>query len=319
MVPLEHRDSVEFGKVYNFSLKTIEEMPLNEIQRQILESSGNLQYRPLLYRLHRAANVPSANVADVADVRKQVAPRTTSTPEKWEGLDACFNVTIRLQRGRAPRHYFRIDRATFQRETGVVVEEGESYQIRGRIEGIGDFEKRLRSLAARQDIPFYAPSDVRSSIMVGAQYSVRIDSILKMAGRDDWHNRDETDYDDWTWRDIAAWVDTEGSIHANQTKGSRYLRIGQKEKKIIQQIWTFLKSHSIECSMFLDENTGVYYVSVDRTDHIALVIKNVEPFIRTENKKREIDAFRKFLAVPRKRLHAVILEARKILDVEEAS
>lgn len=183
--------------------------------------------------------------------------------------------------------------------------------------GVGDFQKRLRSLAARQDIPFYVPMSLTGKVVIGATYTVTIDAIEKMPDYSIWRNTVGVSPNDWTWRDIAAWMDTEGSIYAAEL-GSRYLRIGQKEERIIQQICAFLSNNSIECSMFLDENTGVYYVSVDRTNQIAKVIKNVEPFIRTENKKREIAAFKEYLAKPRRRLQAVVLEARTILGVEPA-
>lgn len=314
MIPLEHRDGVEFGKVYNLRLDSIEEVPLNEEQRRILSSSKNMQYRPLLYRINR---VPKTGKDSKPETLVNLASEKSTGVNAQEPLDANFSVVARLQRGRIPRPYFRIANASFQRETGIAIEEGESYKIHGEIKGVGSFVKRLRSLAARQDIPFYVPAILKSKITVGASYSVKIHSMEKIASHETWRFLDGIPGDDWTWRDVAIWIDTEGSIHADEF-GSRYLRIGQKDEKVIQQICAFFRKHSIVCSMFLDENTGVYYASVDRTDHIAWVIKNVEPFIRTENKKREIVAFKRYLAMSRKRLQAVIIEARQILGVGES-
>jgi hypothetical protein len=51
-------------------------------------------------------------------------------------------------------------------------------------------------------------------------------------------------------------------------------------------------------------------------NEVATVVKNIEPYIRTENKKGQIQQFKESLSAPRKRLHEVIRDARKILDLE---
>jgi hypothetical protein len=318
MVPLEVRDRAQFGKVYKLSIRLIEEVLLNERQREILASAGSLQYRPLMYRISKLSKDAAPSERRPNDTSDFTHAQSPAGPKLSEPvtLHDPFCVIIRLQSGRDPRLYFRIGSEEFQAQTGVTIEEGGYYKARVRIDGIGGFEKTLRSLAARQDIPFYVPTQLSNRLHVGDKVDVIVESMEKILRNSDWDTKQAIDIGDWTWRDIAAWIDTEGTIHASQL-GSRYLRIGQKEKKIIQQICAFLHRHGILCSIILDMHTGVYYVSLDRTEHIAMVIKNVEPHIRTEKKMRDIAAFKKYLALPRKRLHASVLEARKILGIEQ--
>jgi hypothetical protein len=119
-------------------------------------------------------------------------------------------------------------------------------------------------------------------------------------------------------KEIASWSDTEGTLGSIGNIGGRhYLAIGQKDKKVIQEICTFLEREGVKPSMRLDEHTGVYYAIVNRADHIAMIIKNIEPFIRTDNKKMEIADFKQHIARPRKKLQRSIIEARRILEIEE--
>jgi len=68
--------------------------------------------------------------------------------------------------------------------------------------------------------------------------------------------------------------------------------------------------------MLLDKSVGAYHVQLRRADDVATVVKNIEPHIRTENKKEQIQQFKESLSAPRKRLHQVVRDARKILDLE---
>ncbi len=70
---------------------------------------------------------------------------------------------------------------------------------------------------------------------------------------------------------------------------------------------------------WLDKKTGAYYAFVQRTDHMAQVIKNVEPFIKTENKKRQIEAFKENLSRHRLHLEQNIVQAREILGLGRRS
>jgi hypothetical protein len=67
--------------------------------------------------------------------------------------------------------------------------------------------------------------------------------------------------------------------------------------------------------MILQKSVGCYHTNLRRVDEVATVVKNIEPYIRTENKKEQIHQFKESLSAPRERLHGVVREARKTLDL----
>ena len=270
-----------------------------------------------MYRLCRAGAEP-AITAEPAPLgpQNQIDPSQANVT-RIDGLAATFNPEIHLHSGRDPRLYFRIEMSSFKRKTGVEIEEGGFYRLGGRIGELGNFQKTLRSMASRQDIPFYVPPRMQSALKVGVEYEVTIDWIETLRRPLDWH-QEEVDVSSWTWREIGSWVDTEGTLGSIGNRGGRhYLAIGQKDEKAIRQVSAFLESEGIKPFMRLDKHTGVYYAIVNRADHIAIIIKNIEPFIRTENKKMEIADFKRHIARPRKKLRYSIIEARRILGIEE--
>jgi hypothetical protein len=204
---------------------------------------------------------------------------------------------------------------SFKEKTGLSIEEGGFYRIGARIEGVGSFQKSLRSMSARQDIPFYVPAALRDKLEVGRPCEVTIDWVEKLPRPNNSRSGEKVDVGDWSWREVASWIDTEGTIHSENR--SRYLSIGQKEKKVIQEICAFLDKEGISSSMRLDKHAGVYYVVVNKVDDIARVIRNVGPYIRTENKRREIEAFKEELAKPRAKLRTSVIHARRILGIEK--
>lgn len=68
--------------------------------------------------------------------------------------------------------------------------------------------------------------------------------------------------------------------------------------------------------MTLDRSMGGWHAHLHRVDDVASVVKNIEPYIRTENKKEQIQQFKESLMEPRKKLHGGIRKAREILDLE---
>jgi hypothetical protein len=46
----------------------------------------------------------------------------------------------------------------------VAIDEGATYKIKGEIEGVGQFEKKLRSVAAGQDMPIYVPHELKARL-----------------------------------------------------------------------------------------------------------------------------------------------------------
>ncbi|HEV2389092.1 MAG TPA: hypothetical protein VGS04_00045, partial [Nitrososphaerales archaeon] len=211
------------------------------------------------------------------------------------------------------RFYFRIDNSEYKQKTGMAIEEGATYKIKGEIEGVGQFEKKLRSVAAGQDMPIYVPRELNSKIELGKQYKITIDSIERIPSvRDSWEKL-ERPSNEWTWKEIASWIDTEGRIN---TESGYYADIAQKDKRVIQEICGFYDDHGLHPMMILNKSVGGWHAQLHRVDDVATVIKNIEPYIRTENKKEQIQQFKESLSAPRKKLHGGIRKARKVPGVE---
>jgi hypothetical protein len=214
---------------------------------------------------------------------------------------------------REDRFYFRIDNSEYRQKTGISIEEGATYKIKGEIEGIGQFEKKLRSVAAGQDMPIYVPHELKSKVELGKEYKITIDSVERIPSvRDSWEKLERPSRE-WTWKEIASWIDTEGRINSET---SFYSDIAQKDKQVIQEICGFYEEQGLHPNMVLQKSVGCYHARLAKVEDVAMVIKNIEPYIRTENKKEQIQQFKEKLSAPRKSLRSEIREARKTLDLE---
>jgi hypothetical protein len=237
--------------------------------------------------------------------------------ERVDNIGASFMAVSRLHKGdlASPRDrfYFRIDNSEFKQKTGVSIEEGATYKIIGEIEGVGRFEKKLRSVAAGQDMPIYVPHELKDKVELGKKYRITINSVERIPSvRDSWEKLEQPSMP-WTWKEIASWIDTEGRVN---TENGYYADIAQKDRKVIQEICAFYDEHGLHPNMTMQKSVGCYHAHLHRVDDVATVIKNIEPYIRTENKKEQIQQFKKSLSEPRRRLQGGIMRARKILDLE---
>ncbi len=320
-VPVESLDLIQPGKVYRVCMTSIKGISLNDGQRELLLAwtKRGVPWNRIIYRINHLRE----NQAELRDeetksekaieVQNKLAQLEKS--QRVENLAAHFTLESHRYSQKSPRMYFSIESSLFERKTGVKIEEGKSYLIKGEIEGIGNFQKTLRSCAVGQEMPIYASKEFQSKVEAGKQYNVTIDSIERLPGKSDsWAGIESKGDREWTWRDIATWIDTEGSIYT-ASRGSYYVSIAQKEKKVMQEICGFFDEQGLSCNLSHD-NRGVYHVVVNDTEHIARIIKNTEPFIRTENKKMQIDRFKEKISEPRKTLKHGIIAAREILGLE---
>ena len=323
-VPVEYQPRVQLHRVYDVRITSVKEVPLTEAQREILQdwSRRGGPWNRITYRINHM-KVDETGRSDEAKEGEKVGAKRNiwSEPEKPQSLTdiaVAFKLTALWQRsGAAPRIYFSIQNSSFEEKTGVKLEENKSYLMKGEIEGVGNFQKVLRSYAAGQDLQIYVPKESFSKAVAGKEYELTIDSIEKLPSkRDTWQGLEPIGMTDWTWRDVAAWVDTEGCIGASQ-KGNCYLTVTQKERKVLQELCAFLDKQGIQPKLRLLKGTGVYRVDVFGNDQMAKTIKNIEPYIRTENKKQQIEEFKDKLMAPRKSLRLRTRVAREILGLTE--
>lgn len=318
VTPLEHRDRVEFGKVYSVRIRLIEEVLLNEKQRNIVANAIGVQYRPLMYRLRHAVE-PGAKCELQTSVVERATDHEddgTNVPMRLEDIGAAFALKARLHTKSDNRRYFTLPNAAFEQKTGLKIEEMRDYLIKGEIQGMGEFRKVLQRCAARQDIPIYCSARLSKNITVGREYVVKVDSVEKLVRPKPWEGIKLDGLEPWAWKEVASWVDTEGAICCPSDKGGNYqILISQKEKKVLAEIARFLDQHGIRFAMNLTKSTGVYNLRILGADNAARVVKEIEPFIRTENKIVQISNFKKSICKPRKRLWPSIRDAREILGL----
>jgi hypothetical protein len=318
-VPVEQHHQIRAGKVHDIKIASVKEVPLTKSQSELVSEwrDRGVPWNRIAYRVnHMRPDTAERQIQPAQDSGGSEKKRLYQL-ERVDNIGATFVAVSRLQKGDLAnprdRFYFRIDNSEYKQNTGVSIEEGATYKIRGEIEGVGQFEKKLRSVAAGQDMPIYVPHELKSKVELGKEYKVTINSVERIPSiRDSWEKL-ERPSNEWTWKEIASWIDTEGRIN---TENGYYADIAQKDKKVIQEICAFYDEHGLHPNMTMQKSVGCYHAHVHRVDDVATVIKNIEPYIRTENKKEQIQQFKESLSKPRRKLHGGIMKARKILDFE---
>ena len=115
----------------------------------------------------------------------------------------------------------------------------------GRVDRVDAFRKPLRSCATRQYVPINLPSGLFLQLERGKGTHVTIDSVERTPSKADTWNIDKPDgVLEWTWRDVAAWIDTEGSITVSGQNICN-LTMVQKDRNVLQGLCAFLNANGI--------------------------------------------------------------------------
>ena len=119
------------------------------------------------------------------------------------------------------------------------------------------------------------------------------------------------------WKMFAAWVDTEGSISSvvakNRVKNGgvsrkrhHELAVYQTDESALGILRDFLCESGISATyLYKDKRTAVWSLKLTRIKDIEFVVSSIEPYILTENKKRQIERFKRFRAEKYKRIEQV--------------
>ena len=320
---LEQRDKVRPGRVYDVKIESVREVPLTESQREILGGPQKRgAWRSTMYKLNHAADAASGADANGRmsgnEGESKAVTREPELPSVLKDIGASFDLEARQHNWGNNRHYFRIRNSLFEEKTGMNVEEMRDYVIRGHIQGVGDIQKTLHRCATGQDIPIYVPAKLQDKVEVGKKYTITIDSIEKLPPRRGfWEGRQDSNKINWDWKEVASWVDTEGWIGSKVGHGRYAAFVCQKERGMLDGLGEFLAAQGLEPKLRFNKNDGVYQVGVSGAEQAALVVKNIEPYIRTVNKQEQIERFKDALAEPRKSLKSCIRIARKTLGIIE--
>ena len=108
------------------------------------------------------------------------------------------------------------------------------------------------------------------------------------------------------WKLFGAWLDTEGSVSSIFAKNRKInnrilykreheLAIYQADKTALEVLRDFLLEAGVSATyMYRNRKTGVWSLKLMRIRDIELAVSNVEPYLITENKKWQIERFKRF-------------------------
>ncbi|HEV2120503.1 MAG TPA: hypothetical protein VGS11_10450 [Candidatus Bathyarchaeia archaeon] len=205
---------------------------------------------------------------------------------------------------------------------GIHFEAGLTYMIRGTITGICDFEAEHEQTKTNQHVQIEVPEKWRGTFKHGETYEIRIGSVSrKQALLSDQETRLG---DIWDWELVAGWIDIEGCYIADASHGTYAVRIYQKEKLPMIGICAFLRAHGVDCTVVStltpnpsnpSQKCRGYSLVTWGAEGLARIIRNTEPYIRTQNKRNQIAHCKEELAKPRKRLEEKVIRARLMLGI----
>jgi hypothetical protein len=101
-----------------------------------------------------------------------------------------------------------------------------------------------------------------------------------------------------TWRDVAIWLDTEGSasIYRHHGRYESVVHIAQKEREPLQKLCDFVKSQGIRCKVRTAGKTnGMFVLEVRPIVSQAAFLASVRPLLMTRNKSESVDRVILFL------------------------
>src|SRR2546427_9553309 len=148
---LEQRDKVQPGRVYDVGIKSVVEVPLTDAQREILGGPKKRgAWRSTMYKVNHASaeggREPAAATVDKGKESRTKRPESILS-EKVENINATFILEARLHKWSEPRCQFNIKGSEFERKNEVNVEEMRDYVVKGRIDGVGEYQKTLHRCA----------------------------------------------------------------------------------------------------------------------------------------------------------------------------
>lgn len=300
-LPKQHLEKVVSHGTYNVRFFGLREMELSPGSHQVIESFKNgTNYSLLAKIVAGAAYHPKGPMHEAVSMAARV-----------------YRV-----KGRTRRFRFDLWRPKFERITGITLEQGLTYTIRGKIGEICGFEVQHEQTTTNQHVQIEVPKASRHRFEHGETYELIVESVSKkqtILSEKEIRMRDV-----WDWVLIAAWIDTEGSYIANASRSTYSVIITQKEKAPLIGICGFLRTHGIACTVRRKEGVSpmdsskkchAYYLDAWGPEGLAKIIQNTEPYIRTQNKRRQIERCKRELAAPRKRLEEKVIRARMLLGL----
>ena len=309
-LPKALEDKVAPHELYSVTISSIEEVKTSKQPNEIAQD------------IKRGLNweqVTKWLVND--DASEKIGPR----PKEDETSEA-RSTSIAARISRLPlddtRFRFEIWKPLFERRMGVVLEDGKTYAVRGRVEGICNFEAQHEQKPGVAQIRIEAPREHLDEFKNGETYKLTFESLVE---RETAHHGDQFQLKEkWSWPLVAAWIDTEGYYRADARIGHFYRGITQGEKEPLDGICDFLRDEGIPSQVSFRKRKDTrlkkgasegYELHAWGPEGLAEIIRNTEPFIRTAKKQQQILHCKEQITAPRAKLQEKILRARRILEL----
>lgn len=99
-----------------------------------------------------------------------------------------------------------------------------------------------------------------------------------------------------TWRDVAIWLDTEGTayIYLHHSRRESVIEIAQKDREPLDRLCRFLKSQGIRCKV-RTAGKGTHILEVRPVLSQLAFIRAVRPLLMTRRKREQVDRLFQFL------------------------
>lgn len=290
-VPKERTPEVRQGQLYHISISSIERVRDEGTSRKKGESPSDS-----LKRLGRSeiGGIPRID----SSARGEGAVPTKCTA--YKGPHSEYGTR------------FSLWKPCIERETGVQFEQGKTYEISGRIENICEFKARHSESGYNNYFPFTVPREYATKVIPGEKYRIFIDSVKEREPEPIVESRAN---EEWDWKMVAAWVDTEGSYITHEGTSCRAV-ICQKERQPLEGICRFLEGEGIPCYIIKTRGDNHILGTKGGPEVTAKFILRTEPYIRTSNKREQIAKFREYISRTRKHESYRRKRARKILGLE---
>ena len=129
----------------------------------------------------------------------------------------------------------------------------------------------------------------------------------------------ETKIIEWpiTWRDVAIWLDTEGTaaIYKHHGRLESVIHIAQKERAPLEVLRAFVASQGIVCKVRTSgKSTGMHVLEIKPVISQFEFLVSVRPYMMTVRQSRRVDRLIEFLRerrrVKRRRKGLSIVERR---------
>jgi len=177
-----------------------------------------------------------------------------------------------------------------------------------------EFEIRHHESGYGNQLTVTAPKGYAENFRLGSKYKVYVNEIREVVSESPIR---KSESERWDWKLVAAWVDTEGSFSTKPN--TLRATIAQKERGPLEGIRSFLEKEGIRSkiiSVYKWDREYFNLITMGGMEDLATFVVNIEPYIRTNNKKEQIARLKMEISRKTKLDSVHRKNARRILGLE---